>query len=462
MFGAAFRRQIATLLLCGLCAGRAAAQEDGAKQAAKAHFDAGNTLLAKGEVAAALVEFQRSRALFPTRGNTLNAAIALQRLGRFDEALELYSSLPRDFELDREQRARVDREVELLRALTGKLSIRAEAGVSVSIDGRDRGTAPFAQPLIVLGGSHLVRARQAGRAPVERRVEIVTDSEQELVIEPLAAEAAPAAEQKDAPPPPPLPAPTHPPVAGVAPSTQPVAPTTEARSKFVVALDFGPALGLGFGGPLADSCSGACSAALPLGFSPRVRAGYQPGAHGELGFELGYLRLSGSYDDRPDTLEPRGSGKQPGLSRDELAWSGWSLGGYAAWSGRGRWHGRASLGLGVSFARVRDERSGEFDVDPQIGGRYRASASVVQSARSKALYIAPELGIGWNVTPSIELALGVTLTSSIVLGAPRFTREGVVVTNAMDQPELAYLSETDLTGSAFFALLPRLGVSARF
>lgn len=457
MFGAAARRQIATLLLLGLCARRAAAQEDGTKQAAKAHFDAGNTLLTKGDVAAALLEFQRSRALFPTRGNTLNAAIALQRLGRFDEALELYASLPRDFELDREQRARVNREVELLRALTGKLSIRAETGVSVSIDGRDRGTAPFDQPLIVLGGSHTLRARQAGRVAFERRVEIVTDSEQELVIEPLALEAVRAAEHSDAPP-----APRQPPPAPVALPIALVAPPAEMSFKLVVALDFGVALGLGFGGPLADSCSGACSAALPLGYSPRVRAGYQPWAHGELGLELGYLRLSGSYDDRPDTLEPRGSGKQPGLSYDELGWSGWSLGGYAAWSGRGRWHARASLGLGVSFARVRDERRGKFDVEPQVGGGYSASASTAQSARSQALYVAPELGVGWNVTPRIELALGVTLTSSIVLAAARFRREGVVVTNAMDEPELAYFSESELTGSAFFALLPRLGVSSRF
>src|ERR1041384_1832263 len=147
MRGAELRRQIAAILLCG----HAFAQEPEPKQAAKAHFDSGNALLVKGEVAAALVEFLQSRALFPTRGNTLNAAIALQRLGRFDEALELYSSLPRDFELDGEQRARVEHEVELLRGLTGTLSIRAEAGVNLSIDGRERGVAPLGQPLIVLG-----------------------------------------------------------------------------------------------------------------------------------------------------------------------------------------------------------------------------------------------------------------------------------------------------------------------
>lgn len=460
MLGVRIRRQIGALLLCWLCARPAAAQADDEKREAKAHFDAGNSLLAKGEVAAALVEFQRSRALFPTRGNTLNAAIALQRLGRFDEALELYSSLPRDYELDREQRARVDREVELLRALTGKLSIRAEAGVSVSIDGRERGTTPFEQPLIVLGGSHIVRARRAGHASLERRIEIVTDAEQELVIEPLPLEVAPLAPPSGTPPrAPPSPGPRLPPVVS-APSR--VSPPAQAAPRLVIALDVGPAVGLGFGGPLADSCSGDCGASLPLGFSPRGRLGYRPWGHGEFGLELGYLRLSGEFDERRDTLEPRGAGKQPGLSHDQLAWSGWSLGGYAAWVGSGRLHARASLGLGVSFARVRDERSGEFDVDPPVGGRYSAGVSVAQSARGQAIYVAPELGLGWNITPTIELSLGSSLAASIVVGVPRFTREGVVVKNAADEPELAYLSESELTGSAFFAVLPRLGVSSRF
>jgi hypothetical protein len=455
------RPQIAALLLCGLCASHALAEEPDLKQAAKAHFDAGNTLLVKGEVAAALVEFQRSRALFPTRGNTLNTAIALQRLGRFDEALELYVSLPRDFELDREQRARVDREVELLRALTGKLSIRAEAGVSVSIDGRERGTAPFDQPLIVLGGSHIVRARQAGRAGLERRLEIVTGAEQELVIDPLPPEVVAPPEvapssSSSPPPPPPPPSPVS-----VPPPPRVVSPP-QPSPVLVLALDLGPALGLGFGGRLSDTCSGPCGASVPLGFSPRVRAGYRPWEQGELGLELGYLRLSGSYDQRADLLEPRGSGQQPGLSHDDLVWSGWSVGGYAAWTGSGRLHARASLGLGVTFARVSDERSGSFDVNPQVGGQYRASVSVAQSTRSKALYLAPELGVGWSLTPRVELSFGLTLLGSILLTTPRFEREGVVVQNAMAEPELAYLSDSELTGDAFFALLPRLGVATRF
>jgi len=455
------RRAIATaLLLCGLYRGVAFAQEPDPKQAAKQHFDAGNAALARGEVAGALVEFQRSRALFPTRGNTLNAAIALQRLGRFDEALELYASLPRDFELDREQRERVDREIELLRGLTGTLTIRAEPGVSISIDGRERGSAPFSAPLIVLGGAHTLRARQAGRASSERRIEVVTGAEQELTIDALPPEAsepmagAPSPPPPIAPAPPPLPAP--PSVATPAPTPPPSAPVLG------LTLDVGPALGVSFGGPLADSCTDRCNSSLPLGFAPRGRGSFAIAPRIELGLELSFSRLAAAYHARPDTLEPRGSGKQPGTSRDELTWSAWSLGAYAGWTGPGRLHARALLGLGLSFARLRDERAGTFDVSPEVGDDYTATVSVAQSVRAKAFYVAPEAGLGWNVAPHIELSFGVTLMSSILLSTPRFSREGVVVQNAMNEPELAYLPEAELSGGVIFALLPRLGVGAHF
>lgn len=465
MVGQALRQRATAvgLALCCLWPGATLADEPEPKAAAKQHFDAGNARLAQGDVAAALGEFLRSRALFPTRGNTQNAAIALQRLGRFDEALELYASLPRDFELDREQRERVEREIELLRGLTGSLSIQAEAGVSVSIDGRERGTAPFREPLVVLGGSHTVRARQPGRRRYEQRVDIVTGAEQELVIAPLPVEAAepevlaaPAAEAR------PLPAPiASPPVLGPpTPSTERPPPAPPAR--LVFGLDFGPAFGLGFGGPLAESCSQACQASVPLGFAPRARGGFRFASRAELGLELGYARLSGSFDERPDTLEPRGAGQQPGASHDALTWSAWSLGGYAGWIGSGRLHARALFGFGISFARVRDERRGRFSVAPPLGDDYTADVRTDQRASSKTVYLAPELGAGLEVAPRVELSLGVTLTSSIVVSPARFTREGVVVQNGAGEPELAYLAASELTGSVVFAVAPRLGVSARF
>jgi hypothetical protein len=457
------RQGLTVLLLGAAIACPAGAQEPDVKAAAKAHFDAGNGLLSRGDVAAALAEFQRSRALFPTRGNSLNTAIALQRLGRFDEALEMYLTLPRDFALAREERARVDREIELLRALTGKLTIRVEPGTSVSIDGRERGVSPFSEPLWVLAGSHSVRAHKSGRADFERRVEIVTGAEQELIIE----LAAPVAAGPEAPPAPPAP-PSAPPPS----PAPPAAPATTARDRptappardagAVLAVDVGPAIGLGFGGPLADSCGAGCKAPAPFGFSARARGGYRVGPQVELGLELGYARLSGRYENREDTLEPQGAGPQPGRSDDQLGASTWSLGGYAGWSGTGRVHARASLGFGLAFGRFSDERDGSYAVAPPVGEPYQASASIEQKARAVAIYFEPAFGFGVTLAPRLELGASLALVSSIALSTPRFERGSDVITNAAGKKELAYFRASDLTGGVFFSLAPRLGVSFRF
>src|SRR5262245_32483901 len=98
------------------------------KEQSRAHFERGNQLLADGALDAALAEFQRSRQLFPTRGNTQNAAVALGRLGRYVEALEMYRTLLHDFDLDPTERQTVDREMDMLSKLVGSLIVRAEPG----------------------------------------------------------------------------------------------------------------------------------------------------------------------------------------------------------------------------------------------------------------------------------------------------------------------------------------------
>lgn len=75
----------------------APATGDAAKDDARGHFDLGISHFDREEWAAALVEFLKSRELFPTKGNTKNAAICLRKVGRFDEALDLFEALLRDF-----------------------------------------------------------------------------------------------------------------------------------------------------------------------------------------------------------------------------------------------------------------------------------------------------------------------------------------------------------------------------
>jgi hypothetical protein len=147
---------------------------EAAKEAARVHFDKGLRLLEERAFDGALAEFQLSRRLFPTRSATENAAICLRELHRFDEALETYEALVRDYpDLPADVKARVDKATAELRGLVGTLEVRAaEPGATVSVDSRDRGATPLKAPLRVSAGTHTVRVYKPGFAPFETRFEI--------------------------------------------------------------------------------------------------------------------------------------------------------------------------------------------------------------------------------------------------------------------------------------------------
>lgn len=62
------------------------------------------------------------------------------------------------------------------------LRVRVEAGAEVSIDGRPAGTAPFARPLELAAGKHLVTVAKRGREAWTREVELARGQELSLDV----------------------------------------------------------------------------------------------------------------------------------------------------------------------------------------------------------------------------------------------------------------------------------------
>jgi hypothetical protein len=140
---------------------------------ARQHFEKGIALFEEESWDAALVEFLRSRELFATRAATKDAALCLRKLNRFDEALDLFQALLREFpSLPAEDRALAESSIKELTARVGGVDIQsAEPGASIVIDGRERGVVPT-PPIRVNVGTHLLRLSREGFVPFETQVKV--------------------------------------------------------------------------------------------------------------------------------------------------------------------------------------------------------------------------------------------------------------------------------------------------
>ena len=153
--------------------GPSAEQAEAAAAKAKDLNREGLALVKAGDPTRALDFFLRSRAVLPTSKNTTNAAITLDQLGRYDEALELYEELLLRYAggLDDEDRAAIAPAMAALRDKVGSVQVSSNVGGEVTIDGRARGKLPFLTPLRVLGGKHSMRVTRVGYAPYETTFE---------------------------------------------------------------------------------------------------------------------------------------------------------------------------------------------------------------------------------------------------------------------------------------------------
>lgn len=155
-------------------ADEAPAAEDPRRAEAKAHFERGVAHTDRGEWDAGLVEFLASRKALATSKNTYNAAVCLRKVSRFDEALEMYETLLRDFpDISKAEKDVAERELAQLKASVGAIELVGGAPkAKVVVDGRERGALPLSGPIRVGAGSHTIRVSAEGSMPFEARIDV--------------------------------------------------------------------------------------------------------------------------------------------------------------------------------------------------------------------------------------------------------------------------------------------------
>src|SRR5438105_1944763 len=110
----------------------------------------------RGDYAAALESFQSAYRIHPTPNLRYDVAVALSKMGRYDEAVEAFEDfLASAPDAPADARAYAQRQLRQFAALVGRLSVRVEpADAAVTIDG-----AELRRPeAVVLPGAHIVSA----------------------------------------------------------------------------------------------------------------------------------------------------------------------------------------------------------------------------------------------------------------------------------------------------------------
>lgn len=147
-----------------------------ATEQARAHFQRGVDYYTEGDLAAALVEFERAYALQP-------AYRLLYNLGQVTYELRDYAAAERYFrrylaegraEIDPARRAEVEDELGRLKGRVSDVTLRSNRpDAAIFVDDHQVGRTPLGAPVRVSAGRREIRAELPGYPPVIRKVDVV-------------------------------------------------------------------------------------------------------------------------------------------------------------------------------------------------------------------------------------------------------------------------------------------------
>jgi hypothetical protein len=162
----------------------------GAREEARKHYDRAVELVDDGQLAEAIVEFQRSYDLTKHYSVLYNIGQVYVSLAKPVEAIAAYEGylVGGGKNIPAARRAEVEKEIARQKARIATLVFRIlPDGATVRVDGNDIGKTPLAQPLSVSIGEHVVAAVADGHQSAEVKVTVAGEDRRtvELTLTPI-------------------------------------------------------------------------------------------------------------------------------------------------------------------------------------------------------------------------------------------------------------------------------------
>jgi tetratricopeptide (TPR) repeat protein len=175
---------VAVFLLLGL--GQAMAAEDPAEEAAMKHFARAIEMVDRGDFQGGLQAFEDAYAAKPHYAVWYNIAQAHISLGQPLEAIETLLRYLREGQdqIPPQERQQVEAQIKALEAFLGELEVTTEpSGALLTVDGREIGRTPLAEPIRLVAGTHKITAGLDGRPTVERTVSMEKERRYQLYLQ---------------------------------------------------------------------------------------------------------------------------------------------------------------------------------------------------------------------------------------------------------------------------------------
>jgi tetratricopeptide (TPR) repeat protein len=155
----------------------------GNKEAARAHFRQGVTLVREGAYEAALVELKRAYELAPDYRMLFNIGQTSLQLNEYIAAIEAFESYLAQggSHIETERRASVEASLAELQKRVATLTITTDAeGATLAIDGRQVGRTPLSEGIRVNVGRHQLTLTGTDGATVSQEVEVAGGDTREV------------------------------------------------------------------------------------------------------------------------------------------------------------------------------------------------------------------------------------------------------------------------------------------